>query len=255
VPEPTRRGDQPRVVRDPAFLEGFRKCLEEGRQIAARMGRHAPPLTYALPAAVTVPLGGVPRAVIEFQVKDLRDLQAWLELKVPNPLEGLVPASHDPDPATRRERLEALYERAKSWPVRFGSDEAGRLLNGVDGRLYFLHVCLRKLDRGFTLEDGLGLLPEITPAEWSGLTRVAFARRPWEELLEELEPAPDDGGPTDWCAVFDNLLVNRYLTPEQVGDLYLSQLRCVFEGGKSPRPRPLSLRLVPAPDPEASDVD
>lgn len=131
-----------------------------------------------LPVARVVVLGGAPRAAIELQLRDIAEFQAWLEEAVPHPLADMPPAWCDPEPGTRRSRVLAAWEAAKTWPVRFGSPEGNLLMASDGGRALFLAVCLRKLDARFTAVDAVELLPRVTPQEWSGLSRVAYGVLP-----------------------------------------------------------------------------
>jgi len=182
---------------DPSVLDYARLMGDRARAIA-RADAANPPITRVVPVPRAIPLGGSLRVVAELRLSDLALIQAWLEEQAPHPLEGLAPAWADPEPATRPARLAAAWQAAANWPVRLGTDRAAALLATAEGRAYFLAVVLRRHDPDFAAAQALALLPEITPAEWAGLIRVAYALTPRQEIAAEV--APEAGGRTaNWC--------------------------------------------------------
>src|SRR5262249_41679242 len=155
--------------------------------------------TRLLPVSRAIPLGGSPRVASELQLKDLAELQAWLEEREPNPMDGIPPEWCDPDPASRPGRLAAAWEASATWPARLGTDRAPALLGEPGGRCMLLALVLRKADPGFGTEDALELLPRITPEEWARLRRVAFAVTPREEIADELALDRSPARPNNWA--------------------------------------------------------
>jgi hypothetical protein len=206
----------------------------ERDRVLARIDGHKPPITRVLPVARAIPLGGSLRVALEFQLRDLAQLQAWLEDQEPHPLAGMPPAWADPEPATRVARLAAAWERCSTWPPRLGTDRGSELLGSRAGRAYFLCTCLRKCDPAFGVAEALELLPEITPTEWAGLARIAYAIGPREEIAAELAAEPGQSRTGDWCLSFYRLLDAGNLPPgTPFGELYLSQWRAICGQGKA----------------------
>jgi hypothetical protein len=205
----------------------------ERARVLARVDALLPQITRALPVARAIPLGGSPRVASELQLKDLAELQAWLEEREPHPMDGMPPAWADPEPETRPGRLAAAWERAATWPARLGTDRAAGLLEVPEGRCFFLLLVLRKADPGFGLAEAAGLLPRITPAEWSGLARVAWAINPREEIAGELAPDRSPAGGSNWCLSLHRATqAGGGMTYRELGGLYLSQWRNLCNEGK-----------------------
>jgi hypothetical protein len=206
----------------------------ERARVLARVDALLPPITRALPVARAIPLGGSPHVATELQLKDLAELQGWLEEREPHPLDGMPPAWADPEPETRLERLAAAWERSATWPARLGTDRAAGLLEGPEGRCFFLILVLRKAEPGFGLAGALDLLPRVTPAEWAGLRRVAWAISPREEIASELAPDRSPSGGSNWCVSLHRATqAGGGMTYRELGGLYLSQWRLLCSDGKA----------------------
>jgi hypothetical protein len=197
-----------------------------------RRGRSAPSLSLCLPRVEIVALAGVARPVMELRLCDLADLQGWLADQVPHPLAGVPPAWADPDPATRPDRLKAAWRRAREWPPKLGTPQAGEVLGTPAGLVAFVLVCLRRCDPSVTATDAAEVAAKMGPAEWATLRRIAWGRQPWEELREELDPsaAEDPGPPPDWAEGFQDLAATTGWTFEQIGELTVTQYRIARSG-------------------------
>jgi hypothetical protein len=229
--QPRRR---PPGTPKPIDRDKLAACLAKRGGVVARAESRKPPITRVLPVPRPVTLAGRTYLADELQLKDIAQIQGWLEQQTPHPLEGLPPVWADPEPATRPDRLRAAWTRAAAWPVRFGSPEAWAALDGDAGRLLLLHLTVGKADPDFGVADSAGLLPGIAPAEWSALLRVAFATTPTMELAAELDDSQRDPlRLTDWCEAFDLVHQHRVLSYREIGELYLSQWRNLNAVGKA----------------------
>ena len=184
-----RRGG-PTTPAPPAGGFDLRAIRRERARVLQRQESLRPPITRAIAVPRAIPLGPSRRVVSELRLRHLAELQAYLEEVEPHPLDGMPPAWADPDPGTRMARLAVAWERAAAWPPRLGTARGGEILHSPGGRAHFLATCLREHDPGFGLADALDLLPRITPAQWSGLRRVAYAIHPRLEIAAELAPRP-----------------------------------------------------------------
>lgn len=197
--------------------------------IARRRVRSAPPLTRVLAAPCVVPLGGVPTRLGELTLSDLAALQQWVADRSPHPLDGLPPAGLDDEPETRRERLKAAWEAARTWPPRFASPEARALTTSPTGLLELLRLCLRRADPGATEADALEVAGRMVAADWATVHRVAFGVDPWREILLEVEPEPESP-PVNWVEAILEVVERTGWTLPQVGELTVSQWRAIRGG-------------------------
>lgn len=141
--KPRRRPPGVAKVIDRAKLAA---CLAGRGAVVARAESRKPPVTRVLPIPRQIPLAGKEHMADELQLKDLAQIQGWLEVVDPHPLQEIPPAWADPNPETRLERLRAAWSRANAWPIRFGSPEAWSLLYSDAGRLLLLHLSVGKVD-------------------------------------------------------------------------------------------------------------
>jgi hypothetical protein len=208
--------------------------LAERDRVLARFEAHNPPITRVIPVARAIKLGGESHVVDELRLGDLAEIQAWIESAEPHPLDGMPPASADPEPESRLARLAEAWEKARAWPPRLGTTRAGQLLNSNEGRTFFLVFCLSRRNPSFGLAQALELLPKITPAEWASLRRVAYGITPREEIAAELDDEDDGDGPPDWCRSVHNALQAEGCPDYRgIGQIYLSQWRNICSQGKA----------------------
>lgn len=215
-----------------------------------RKSRDAVPLDWLLPRVRFVPLGGMSRPVAELRLRDLADLQGWLADQAPHPLRDVPPERLDPEPETRRARLQAAWKAARDWPPRLGSEDAAALLESPAGRVAFVAVCLRRCDPSVTAEDAATVAAAMDAAEWANLRRVAWGLQPWRELQGELDPtsldAPD-AGPPDWTEAFHEIAGRTGWTFDEIGALTLGQYRAI-RSGSGPVYRGLTRRHGETPE-------
>lgn len=227
---------------DPGTLD-MASILRERERTIERAGQYIPVITRILPVARVVSMGGRDCVVEELRLKDLAELQGYVECQVPHPLAGMPSAWADPEPDTRKARLAAALRAADLWPPGIGSDAGATILSAPAGRAFFLTLVVAKSDPTFRLADAITLLPSITPAEWSAFTRVAYGITPREEIVAELAPMLK-GKPTDWCKSLDQLMEHRGLTYEQMAELTISQFHnCCNQGRAIEKSPEFSMRL------------
>jgi hypothetical protein len=210
--------------------------------VARRRERASVPLSAVLPAPRRLVLGGRACLVGELRLVDLAALEAWAAEQMEHPLAGLPPAAYDPEPATRRGRLLAIWPAARAWPPRFGAGACRDLLASPAGMVATVLVALRRFDASVDEAAAGQIAGSMTPAEWGAFYREAYGSPAWREVLAELDPDDDAGDPVDWCEAVDEVSRERGWSYDQVGALTIGQWRCVRSHGSAPvyrmRPRP-----------------
>lgn len=206
---------------------------ERQRLIDRRMILGQVPLTRAFPVPRPVALGPGRYLAEELRLSDLAALQGWIEAQVGDPMEGHPPGWADPDPATRPDRLLALWASSSGWYPTPATPRGAALLTSPSGRRFFLGLVLGRHHPDLTDADLDAILAQTTPAQWGALVRVAYGVSPKMEILAELAP-DDEGGPTNWPKNIVAIMREYCLTFVEVADLTLSQWRLLCSDGATP---------------------
>jgi hypothetical protein len=193
-------------------------------------------LTRVIPVAVPVALAGRTVLVWPLRLADLALLQGWIrQIAAPSPLSAVRAALLSADAAGRARLLRRAYDRAESWPVRYGSAEGGALFNSEAGLLYFLAVALA---RSTPIEacDPEELVAALDPVEWSELLAAAWGTEPLDELERLLDPdALTPGEDLNWGEAFAETARDTGWTFAQIGELTVSQWIAYRSDGKVAR--------------------
>lgn len=198
--------------------------------------RHSAPITRVIPVPRSIELGGDGRryTVSEMRLRDLADLQAYLEEVEPNPLDSFPPPWADPDPDTRPARLAALKKRAAEWPPRLMTERGRTILGSSGGRTYFLTLLVRRHRPDFGIEEARDLLEQVTPTQWATLWRIAWAITPLAEIAAEQDTRDEPDRPIDWCQQLHYAAGDHAATAyPHLGELTLGQWRNLCAAGKS----------------------
>jgi hypothetical protein len=202
------------------------------------------------PGPTLVRIGSHIVAVWQLRPRDLGVLEAYVGAKLGGPLNGLDPAS-----PSYGDDLRAAYDmvEASGWPPPPGSDDWNMAIEGdAHGLAFFLAVVLRDNPSRVDVDQ---LAAEITAEEWTAVTTAAwgitaqshraaivraidrhlglpaFAAREWGE----------EGKAISWAKAVGEVVCGGeggfggmgWASPEAVGDLTLSQLRMVRDGGET----------------------
>jgi hypothetical protein len=178
---------------------------------------------------------------MELTLGALADLQAYVDRRCPDPLEGLRERLVDMDPEGRRVALVAAYAKAEQGPPAWGwpADD--------DGHRHFVLVALARHNPGFGPADAAAVVERVAAPEYAALWRVARGITPLDEIeaLLGLSTSPD-GAPITWTqAVVEVAEAFPGWTLEQIGGLTISQVRALRSGGK-PEIRGVPLRPTKA---------
>lgn len=200
---------------------------------------HRPvPLDLLFPRPVLVELAGEQFKAGELCLGDLATLQSWLRQAAPHPLADVPPVWAEPEPQTRRGRLLAAWQAAKTWPPLLGSDDDRPYLDSPEGRAVFLVLVLGKWDEAFTAEDATSLAARMGPSDWDRLRRVAWNVAPWRPLAWELDEdwrtdqARKSGEPTDWAGIVASVIKATGLDYAALQSWTPTQLRAVCSEGR-----------------------
>jgi hypothetical protein len=183
-------------------------------------------ITNLIPRGKPVTLGSRVYLVPEARLSDLADLQAWLDARQADPLDGLAEAADSaPDPvAADRLLLEAL-DRADDGGPSYDSIEGTALLYTTEGKYAFLAIALRRCSPRGHLDLADDPSP-ITDAQFDRLRRVFFGFSDAREIHRLLK-FPGRGRPNGrlltWGEAIDGLARSHGWTYEAIYGLTLSE--------------------------------
>ena len=193
-------------------------------------------LTAIVPQPRTIRLAGIPFLASEYRVKDVADLQAWIEGHAEDSFEDAAPRLLGV-PENLRDRqwkllLWRVVEGLEADPASIDSPEGGDLLNSPAGRVRQLVLSLRRERPDFDEAAAMVLLPSISADEWSRLVRLAWGASPRSvvrRLIDGEESRP--GSPPDWSALWCAYVNNAGAAAPPFETLTLTQLRTWIVGG------------------------
>jgi hypothetical protein len=194
-------------------------------------------LDILFPQPVLVRLGDASYKAGPLTLGDMAVLQSWLRMAADHPLDDLPPAPLDRTPGTRRARLLAAWQAAKSWPPVVGSGDEGPWLDTPEGRAVFLVLVLGRYDDTFKAENAESLAASMTPEDWARLRRIAWGKPVWRELAAELDPvwrqAQEDGaGDAGWSAAIVSVMRHGHYDYDQIAEWTPAQLALYCSEGK-----------------------
>lgn len=160
----------------------------------------------------------------------LADLQAWLEGRTPDPLDGLDGADES--------ALFAALAAAQDGPPEPGTERAGLLLATPEGVCEFLRVALSRGTPGLTPQAVAGLAVGCTAEEFARVYRAFFRAEPVGRIARLILGPDDDGGETGrrvtWAEAVVGLLDEHPAwTLEYVEGLTPTQFGLLRSGGRS----------------------
>lgn len=194
------------------------------------------PITAIIPVPRRCTLGGVPVLVSEARLRDMAELQGYLDDEAPDPLGCLLEIAGDADQSATHRRLVQARKLAKEGPQLYGSaDTSLRQTNA--GIAFFLWVALKRHQPEMTAECVVALSADMTAAEFDRIYRVFHGTKPLR-LLDRLllGPGGDDYGRTlTWGEAIDRVARDRGWTYPDVYNLSLTEWRNALRDGEPER--------------------
>lgn len=194
-------------------------------------------ITQLIPTARTLTVGGREFQVREARLSDLAALQAWVDSKTPDPLDGVWDDAHDPEKADAR-RDRALYDAlgsAGDGPPEYASDEGRRLLCTPEGVGVFLFLALGRGNPDLTLADVADVAGAMTGREYAAVRRAFYGVDPLREIeriLTDHVPRAEGGRSVSWGEAVDEVARCYHWTYQYVYSLTLTEFRNARSAGK-----------------------
>jgi hypothetical protein len=202
-------------------------------------------LLECFPQPRPVILQGRLRIAAQLKVADLVQLDAFLAAQAGDPFAELARCAGD----ERRKALRRAYNAAEQAdgvaPIETAEGRE-RLFTSIDGAATFLLLVLRDDPDPPSATEAQDLTGTLTADEWLTLERIAFGLDALDELggliddeigleLPPPQEAPRSSRRRTWRHVLFDLCRQLHYTPDQVGALYLTQLRILTHGGDRER--------------------
>ena len=190
-------------------------------------------LTTLFPRPRPVTLAGRTFLVGEMRLRDLIDLQAWIDSRWESPLDAVRPSL---EPMGERERMDALrglWDACEAGPPMWGTDEAMRILNCPEGIAETFYVVLRTHQPEMTLIQLREVAESTTPEEYMAMLTAWRRVDPIDELAWML--GMDDAGkgnPIGWAQAVCEMCETYGWTLEYAESLTLRQISTARGCGK-----------------------
>lgn len=178
-----------------------------------------------------VRLAGRCVGVREARLRDLAELQAWLDMQWASPLEGLAERLAGLPPEAADALLFDAYAAAQDGPPTWDSAEGQGMLDTPAG----LRVLLGIVARSSGLVDELAeATPTLTPAEYAAIRWAFFGRRDTLAIAAMLgvPPSPPRGKILSWGEAICDLECRPGWDREKVANLTLSEFGMYRRGGE-----------------------
>ncbi len=200
-------------------------------------------LTQVLPQPVPIRLAGVDYLARQLRLKDIAAIQEWIALASPCPAAQYRPIWEALDGEDRQKVAARAYLAAEHWPPEVATPDGDAVLlyQFEDGRRHGVELLLRiVLDANPGIDNELiaSLATSITLSEFSELTSIAYGVDILDELAALIDLPPDERGPreaTNWGKIAWDIIEATGYTFDQIGDLYLSQMKILRSGGEHAR--------------------
>lgn len=194
-------------------------------------------ITRLVPVARSVTLGDRDFTVWEARLLDLAALQSWLEAGWLEPLDAALDAAlADPDGPGRSAAIHAALDAAEPGPPSYDDDRGAAALATAEGIGSFLAVALARGNPGLTVDDVIGCVRSMTPAQYARLRRVFFGTDREAALnrllIGDIEQAGGGGEALTWGEAVDELAAARGWTYPEIYAMTISEFRNARRGGK-----------------------
>ena len=195
-------------------------------------------LTVVIPAPRPVAVAGRGFLVRPATLRDLAEIQGWLDARFPDPLDAIGEQLFGPEPAQGTERDRLLTEAELAWdegPPLWDDARGAALLATAEGASVLLWVALRRDNPGFTPEAAADLSLAITAAEYLAVRRAFIGSDTGHEITRLMlgdawRPAP--GPKPTWAECVHSVAEAMGWTYSQVYDLTLSEFGRAARRGK-----------------------
>lgn len=187
-----------------------------------------PNLPMILPSARRVTLGGEAWIVKELQLRHIAKLERRYTCLAGHPHQATASRPRPPieDKEARQRWNRDRVMASQNWPPSLNSDAFLKAKASPQGLVGFLGVMLRRFQKTVTLLQIEETALAMSRDEWGLLERIAWGYADWE--IHDPASGATDSGPspgTDWPEIVLDLVTKHHMTFEQVGRLYVSQLR------------------------------
>jgi hypothetical protein len=190
-------------------------------------------ITRLFPRPRPVTLGGRTFLVGEMRLRDLVDLQDFLDRRWESPLEAIRPKLGAMDDRERKAALRGLWAACEAGPVRWGTDAAAKAFRTAEGILETFRIVLRIHHPELTLDQVTEIASRTTPEEFDAMLSSWRRIDPIDELAWML--GMDEGagkGSIGWAQAVCELCETYGWTLDYVMTLTLRQISTVRSGGK-----------------------
>lgn len=197
------------------------------------------PLSRIIPVPRLLEIGGRDWLVSELTLRDVATLEAFVEARLPRPVDCLPDRGSVPSWAWHT-LFEQAWDRAEEWPPDFDSPLSSDVMQTLHGTAFFLWLTLRRFN-SVEFEEAAQLSLMATPRAWREVNRVAYGVEQIDELdrmLEDLGLHP--GGAYPWEENVYRVCESLKLTPDEVADMTISQFFWALRQGK-PKERGLAV--------------
>jgi len=190
-------------------------------------------ITAIFPRHREVILGGRTFRVGELRLRDLADLQDWLDRSWADPLAGLRERLNDMDDDERRAALASAYDVAEAGPPTWGDERGRAILATGAGILEIFRVALRRHHPELDEEVVATIAERTTPAEYAALRRALYGLEPLDEIEAwlGLDRGPS-GSPIGWPQAASEVAELYGWSLEYMEGLTIRQFRAVRSRGR-----------------------
>lgn len=204
------------------------------------------PLTRIWPAPVACMAGDRLIMVSQITLRDLATLQTLVEVQHPHPIDVAIAEAGEDWNEVRR-ILGRDPDAVIEYPPCYGDKRAAEHTETLGGLAVLLHRAMERAGEtlgkeSLDLDDVLDLCKVITIPQWMRIQRIIWGTPAWAEgqgLLAPKTNDPDEPEAVDWAEEVKQLCETFSYTPDQVGELYMSQWRILRAGGKADAYRPV----------------
>lgn len=187
-------------------------------------------LTRIVPAVRTLRIAGSPRPVAELRIRDLADIQSWLDARSPLP--------SVPRDAGLRERFQAakaLVDACEQTPL-LDAKEGRDALDTREGIAVVLYLAVSRHDKSYSPQNAAEDALAIDDDEYAELWRIllnADPLRPAFAVFNEGMESPGNADSIDWPKSIAEFCAEFHCLPAAVYGLTVSEFMALRAGGCS----------------------
>ena len=138
----------------------------------------------------------------ELRLRDLAQIELWLESLFPSPYDvagGAIEAGAGTRALAWKQLLGATLDAQFDWPKTIGHPDADRAMSGREGRILVMRLSLGPIESAVVLDRVARDYDKITVAEWSKFQRVAWGNEPLKIMMDLIDgPSASDPDGDDY---------------------------------------------------------